>query len=112
MERAGRLDPGFNGDIGNLSAADTGVDEFTGGCGRCLGAARGSESDFSLPMGALIDRWDRKRVMIHCDVWRAIAVELRAAIGSNAAEAVVSSRSMNWNYRPQAAGRCPRGIFR
>jgi len=29
---------------------------------------------FSLPVGALIDRWDRKRVMIHCDVWRAIAV--------------------------------------
>ena len=29
---------------------------------------------FSLPVGALIDRWDRKRVMINCDVWRAIAV--------------------------------------
>jgi len=29
---------------------------------------------FSLPVGALIDRWDRKRVMILCDVWRAIAV--------------------------------------
>ncbi len=28
----------------------------------------------SLPVGALIDRWDRKRVMIICDVWRAIAV--------------------------------------
>jgi predicted MFS family arabinose efflux permease len=29
---------------------------------------------FSLPVGALIDRWDRKRVMIICDVGRAIAV--------------------------------------
>jgi predicted MFS family arabinose efflux permease len=29
---------------------------------------------FSLPIGALIDRWDRKRVMINCDVGRAIAV--------------------------------------
>jgi predicted MFS family arabinose efflux permease len=29
---------------------------------------------FSLPVGALIDRWDRKRVMINCDVGRAIAV--------------------------------------
>jgi predicted MFS family arabinose efflux permease len=29
---------------------------------------------FSLPVGALIDRWDRKRVMVNCDVWRAIAV--------------------------------------
>ena len=29
---------------------------------------------FSLPVGALIDRWDRKRVMIYCDVGRAIAV--------------------------------------
>jgi len=29
---------------------------------------------FSLPVGALVDRWDRKRVMILCDVGRAIAV--------------------------------------
>jgi predicted MFS family arabinose efflux permease len=29
---------------------------------------------FSLPVGALIDRWDRKRVMIICDLGRAIAV--------------------------------------
>ena len=29
---------------------------------------------FSLPAGALIDRWDRKRVMILCDVGRAITV--------------------------------------
>ena len=29
---------------------------------------------FSLPAGALIDRWDRKRVMISCDVGRALAV--------------------------------------
>src|SRR5437764_630206 len=29
---------------------------------------------FSLPVGALIDRWNRKRVMINCDVGRAIAV--------------------------------------
>lgn len=29
---------------------------------------------FSLPVGALIDRWDRKRVMINCDIGRAIAV--------------------------------------
>ena len=29
---------------------------------------------FSLPVGALIDRWDRKRVMILCDVGRGIAV--------------------------------------
>ena len=29
----------------------------------------------------------------------------RAASGSNAAEAVVSSRPMNWNYRPKAAVR-------
>jgi predicted MFS family arabinose efflux permease len=29
---------------------------------------------FSLPVGALIDRWDRKRLMINCDVGRAIVV--------------------------------------
>jgi predicted MFS family arabinose efflux permease len=29
---------------------------------------------FSLPVGALIDRWDRKAVMIRCDLGRAIAV--------------------------------------
>ncbi|MGZ5037806.1 MAG: MFS transporter [Usitatibacter sp.] len=29
---------------------------------------------FSLPVGALIDRWDRKAVMIRCDVGRAIAL--------------------------------------
>jgi predicted MFS family arabinose efflux permease len=29
---------------------------------------------FSLPVGALIDRWDRKRVMILCDLGRAVAV--------------------------------------
>jgi MFS family permease len=29
---------------------------------------------FSLPVGALIDRWDRKRVMILCDIGRAINV--------------------------------------
>src|SRR5881398_347608 len=27
---------------------------------------------FSLPAGALIDRWDRKRVMILCDTGRAV----------------------------------------
>lgn len=29
---------------------------------------------FSLPVGALVDRWDRKKVMIRCDAGRAIAV--------------------------------------
>lgn len=29
---------------------------------------------FSLPVGALIDRWDRRRVMIWCDIGRALAV--------------------------------------
>jgi len=29
---------------------------------------------FSLPAGALIDRWDRKRVMIVCDIGRALTV--------------------------------------
>ena len=29
---------------------------------------------FSLPVGALIDRWDRKRVMILCDTGRALSV--------------------------------------
>ncbi len=29
---------------------------------------------FSLPVGALIDRWDRKRVMIICDVGRALTL--------------------------------------
>jgi predicted MFS family arabinose efflux permease len=29
---------------------------------------------FSLPVGALIDRWDRKRVMILCDIGRGVAV--------------------------------------
>jgi predicted MFS family arabinose efflux permease len=29
---------------------------------------------FSLPVGALIDRWDRKAVMIRCDVGRALAL--------------------------------------
>jgi len=29
---------------------------------------------FSLPVGALIDRWDRKKVMVRCDAGRAVAV--------------------------------------
>src|SRR5260370_39309668 len=29
---------------------------------------------FSLPAGALIDRWDRKRVMIVCDTGRALSL--------------------------------------
>jgi len=29
---------------------------------------------FSLPVGALIDRWDRRRVMIVCDLLRALVV--------------------------------------
>src|SRR5689334_25226794 len=29
---------------------------------------------FSLPVGALIDRWNRKRVMILCDIGRALAL--------------------------------------
>jgi MFS family permease len=29
---------------------------------------------FSLPAGALIDRWDRKRVMIYCDIGRALTL--------------------------------------
>ena len=36
---------------------------------------------FSLPVGALIDRWDRKRVMVLCDVGRAItAISIPVAI--------------------------------
>src|SRR5437879_10773591 len=34
---------------------------------------------FSLPAGALIDRWDRKRVMILCDMGRALTVTTIAA---------------------------------
>lgn len=39
---------------------------------------------FSLPAGALIDRWDRKRVMILCDIGRALAlgsIPLAVALG-------------------------------
>src|SRR5690348_13260920 len=40
-----------------------------------IGAARAVPYIFlSLPVGALIDRWDRKRVMILCDSGRAIAL--------------------------------------
>jgi predicted MFS family arabinose efflux permease len=40
---------------------------------------------FSLPVGALIDRWDRKAVMIRCDIGRAIAVaSVPAAIAFDA----------------------------
>jgi MFS family permease len=40
-----------------------------------LGAARSIPYlVFSLPVGALIDRWDRKRVMILCDATRAVAL--------------------------------------
>jgi MFS family permease len=39
---------------------------------------------FSLPVGALIDRWDRKRVMIVCDILRALnAATIPAAIFLN-----------------------------
>jgi MFS family permease len=40
---------------------------------------------FSLPAGALIDRWDRKRVMLVCDVLRAVAlgsIPVALALGS------------------------------
>jgi len=39
---------------------------------------------FGLPAGALIDRWDRKRVMISCDIARAVAygsIPLAYAVG-------------------------------
>jgi len=39
---------------------------------------------FSLPAGALIDRWDRKAVMVRCDIARALAygsVPLASALG-------------------------------
>ncbi len=40
---------------------------------------------FSLPVGALVDRWDRRRVMIWADVGRAVAVgSLPAALALNA----------------------------
>ena len=40
---------------------------------------------FSLPAGALIDRWDRKRVMILCDLGRGLAVSsIALAIGLDA----------------------------
>jgi MFS family permease len=40
-----------------------------------IGAARTIPYIFlSLPVGALIDRWDRKRVMILCDIGRALAL--------------------------------------
>lgn len=40
---------------------------------------------FSLPVGALIDRWDRKAVMIRCDIGRALAVaSIPAAIAFDA----------------------------
>jgi MFS family permease len=40
-----------------------------------LGAVRSAPYlVFSLPVGALIDRWDRKRVMILCDSGRALAL--------------------------------------
>ncbi|GCE21436.1 hypothetical protein KDK_52360 [Dictyobacter kobayashii] len=29
---------------------------------------------FGLPAGALVDRWDRKRVMLLCDLGRAISL--------------------------------------
>jgi MFS family permease len=40
---------------------------------------------FSLPAGALIDRWDRKRVMIVCDLGRCLATSsIAVAIAANA----------------------------
>ncbi len=40
---------------------------------------------FSLPVGALIDRWDRKSVMVRCDIGRALAVlSIPAAIAFDA----------------------------
>ena len=40
---------------------------------------------FSLPAGALVDRWDRKRVMILCDLGRAVniaTIPLALALGA------------------------------
>lgn len=40
---------------------------------------------FSLPAGALIDRWDRKRVMIYCDIGRALVLaSIPVALALNA----------------------------
>jgi len=40
---------------------------------------------FSLPAGALVDRWDRKRVMIYCDVGRAaVLITIPIAMAFNA----------------------------
>jgi MFS family permease len=43
----------------------------------------------SLPVGALIDRWDRKRVMVFCDVGRALALgSIAIALAFNAVSVV------------------------
>lgn len=40
---------------------------------------------FSLPAGALVDRWDRKRVMIYCDIGRALTlISIPIALAFNA----------------------------
>jgi MFS family permease len=55
----------------------------------------------SLPAGALVDRWDRKRLMIWCDAGRAVAlgsVPLALALGLLACR--------NWRSSRSSRGRC------
>jgi len=49
-----------------LSAPDSGVDQ--------LASSRWNGCRAGLPVGALIDRWDRKRVMILCDIGRGLTL--------------------------------------
>ncbi len=89
---------------------------------------------FSLPVGALIDRWDRKRVMIICDTFRALnaaSIPLALAFNSltlwqlfinafiegtffvffNIAEVASLSRVVNKKQLPQASAQNEAGFI-
>ena len=48
---------------------------------------------FSLPAGALIDRWDRKRTMIICDAGRAISLASFASANARQRQAPRPARN-------------------
>jgi MFS family permease len=60
---------------------------------------------FSLPAGALVDRWDRKRVMILCDTARALSlgsIPLTVLISISLRQ-MYSSSHWSWrSFRPLA----------
>ena len=58
---------------------------------------------FQLPAGALVDRWDRRRTMIVCDIVRATAAVVVREAGGPTGELVAPSAAVEPHYEMEVA---------